>query len=461
MSTVRQVSHPLPVARVDVVERGVRARTNRVPCIIDRDVTFSTALLESYCLTAWEPVVFDALLVAAAVEFCDKTHRRPTQSWSRRIELQVPVHEPDRWNEKAVHEGLQDALAFLTGDQWSFHFVGRKAPASIPGQIHFSLPQEGCAIIPYSDGLDSRAVAGLAARELGERLIRVRLGSKTWDTPLEMTAREKQPFTSIPYRVPLEKGQAVESSARSRGFKFALMSALAAYLIKAHTVIVPESGQGALGPALVTVGQSYEDYRNHPLFTDRMERLALALFGHRVRFEFPQLWHTKGQTLARFVTECGDSSWNQTRSCWQQNRQVSVGGRKRQCGVCAACMLRRLSVHAAGLQEPNHLYVWEDLTVPTFEGGAAAGFGKITPALREYAIAGTLHLDHLASLQRSAVNQSALDMAVFQLSRSRGLPESEVRAKLARLLEQHEREWRNFLGSLGSRSFVANWTVQS
>ncbi len=51
------------------------------------------------------------------------------------------------------------------------------------------------------------------------------------------------------------------------------------YLAGASRVIVPESGQGALGPALVPVGQAYVDYRSHPLFTERMERFLAALLG--------------------------------------------------------------------------------------------------------------------------------------------------------------------------------------
>jgi hypothetical protein len=297
---------------------------------------------------------------------------------------------------------------------------------------------------------------------MGDKLIRVRLGSKTCDGK-ELSC-QKQPFTSVPYRVQPGKRAFVESSARSRGFKFALLSGLAAYLAKAGQVIVPESGQGALGPVLVTVGQGYEDYRSHPLFTDRMERFLEALLHHEVRFNFPQLWHTKAETLKKFVDECKDgSSWSGTWSCWQQTRQVSVDGKKRQCGICAACLLRRLSVHAAGLAESKQTYVWEDLSARTFEAGAAPSFAakKITRALREYAIAGTLHLDHLAGLRTSPANSRMLDLSTFQLSRSLGLTDEDVRSRLDRLLLQHKREWQSFTHSHGGTSFLANWATEA
>ncbi|HKQ97746.1 MAG TPA: 7-cyano-7-deazaguanine synthase [Candidatus Polarisedimenticolia bacterium] len=298
------------------------------------------------------------------------------------------------------------------------------------------------------------------AQEMGDSLVRIRLGSMSQDG--EALTRARQPFTAVPYRVKASDTGFVESSARSRGFKFALISGIAAFLAKAHEVIVPESGQGALGPALVTVGQAHEDYRSHPLFTERMEKLIELVLGHRLSFRFPQLWNTKGETLRRYVMSYRDTSWSQTWSCWRQNRHVSVDGKRRQCGVCAACMLRRMSIHAAGVSEPSEHYVWTDLSAPTFEAGAVASYrdnGKITNASREYAIAGALHLDHLAGLVGVPTHSSSLDLAAFQLGAVLGLAQSDTRARLDRLLKQHKLEWENFMLSLGRRSFLTDWVM--
>ena len=94
-----------------------------------------------------------------------------------------------------------------------------------------------------------------------------------------------------------------------------------------------------------------------------MENFVLALFDHKVRYTYPRLWCTKGETLAEFLGRYpGDMGWKDTRSCWQQQRQVSVSGRFRQCGICAACLLRRMSIHAAGRSEDTETYVWENLS---------------------------------------------------------------------------------------------------
>jgi 7-cyano-7-deazaguanine synthase in queuosine biosynthesis len=450
-----------PSIAIDVAESPAGRRRGHVPCWIGEHVKFSTESLETYCVTNWEPVVYDALLVAAAVEFADRKLRRPALKWDRQIEIRIPMHDPDRWNHQAVSTALHEALEFLTGDNWNITFRSRLKRLEEPRQRRFDLPQGITSVIPYSDGLDSRVVAGLMSKELGNKLICVRLGSKRSEK--RSSRRYQHPFTAIPYEVKLEKGESVESSVRSRGFKFALISGLAAYLSKANQIIVSESGQGSLGPALVTVGQAYEDYRTHPLFTRRMEKLLAALLGHTVQFQFPRVWYTKAETLAKYVAECQPSAWSDTLSCWQQNRQVSVDHKRRQCGICAACMLRRMSIHAAGQTEPKETYVWEDLSAKTFDEGAASSFPKtkITGKLREYAIAGTLHLDHLAGLQASRADAQTLALNVFQLSRSLGIPESEVQVKLSRLLTQHETEWKEFVHSLGKNSFMAKWAIHA
>ena len=123
-------------------------------------------------------------------------------------------------------------------------------------------------------------------------------------------------------------------------------------------------------------------------------------------------------------------------------------------------MLRRLSVHAAGLTEPTDTYVWERLDASTFESGAAVGFDKITPALREYAIAGTLHLDHLAGLSRSSRHAGLLHRHAIHIALTLGLPPQDTEEQMRRMLDQHAAEWADFVVSLGPNSFITKWTYR-
>lgn len=452
----------LPIHCVEVVDSAKRVRRNWIRCRIGEHLIFDPNHLGTYCLAPLDPRVYDAFVVAAAVQFCDHTKARPSTGWGREILLRISVHDPDLWGSDTVSTTLHEALSFLTGDKWTIAFTARASPAKTPQQQHFNVPDNSPVVMPFSDGLDSHLVAGLMKREHGTNLIPVRLGSRAAG---ERSRREqKYPFAAMPYRVACHGVRSVEASARSRGFRFALLSGIAAFLSGAEKIVVSESGQGALAPVLVPVGHAYEDYRNHPLFTDRMKAFLHALLGHKVHYGYPRLWHTKGETLAKYRSIFpNDADWMATRSCWQKQRHVSVCGKMRQCGICAACMLRRMSVHAAGCTEDAATYVWNNLGARTFEGGAdpAASPKKPRGAMYEYAIAGTLHLDHFAGLIESQVNRSSVDRHVLQLSRSLGLTQEDARARLESLVHRHRDEWQAFLGSVGPRSFVAQWAARA
>ena len=259
MGRVGASTAKLPTHRVDVVEPDVPARRYWTKCEIGKNLKFDTEGLEAYCFANWDVRVFDAFVLAAAVEFCDRTKARRSARWGRDIFLRVPTHDPAHWHSIAVLGALRGGLEFLTGDRWHLEFVARRKAEPPPQQRRLSLPEGAGVIIPFSDGLDSRAVAGLAECEYGHKLIRVRLGSRSFNG--HRTGDGYVPFAAVPYRVSYGKKGFLETSVRSRGFKFALLSGIAAYLSQSRLVIVPESGQGALGPVLVPVGQAYEDYR--------------------------------------------------------------------------------------------------------------------------------------------------------------------------------------------------------
>jgi hypothetical protein len=455
---MEQEYESLPPYCVHVVEAPTRAMRGVIQCEIGQgqNLSFSSEGLESYCFMPQESIIFDALLLAAAVEFCDRSLRRPSWTWGRNIILRLPVHDSGSWKAAAVTNTVTEALNFLTGDLWTLDFRERKRKEPLRHQRPLNLPLNANAVMPFSDGLDSWCVGTLFECNRDAELVRVRvLSRKVGRRPSD----REQPFASIPYDVRTRTNNQPGSSGRHRGFKFALISGIAAYLAKVDTIMMPESGQGALGPALVPVGRAYTDYRTHPLFTAKMERFLTALFGCRIHYDFPRLRNTKGETLRDAVAVSADSEvWKKTRSCWQHNGRVSVDGKRRQCGVCAACMLRRLSVHAAGFEEASQTYVWENLRSPSFAAGAALGFSKSPNPYREYAVAGTLHMDHLAAVITSDLHQTALRRNAFQISQGLGESVDSVEVKLRHLLETHRNEWRNFMNSLGVDSFVRPWT---
>ncbi|MBK8545161.1 MAG: hypothetical protein IPL62_17505 [Caulobacteraceae bacterium] len=140
-----------------------------------------------------------------------------------------------------------------------------------------------------------------------------------------------------------------------------------------------------------------------------MEAFLSALLGRQLNFKQPRLEMTKGESLLAYLDhtrvnrDAATVGLREARSCWQTRHYVAVGdGTRRQCGVCASCMLRRLSMHVAGIEEASETYSWENLNAPDLVAAAPDKYkDKIGPAQKNYAIAGTLHLTHLARLRSS------------------------------------------------------------
>src|SRR2546423_12865548 len=71
----------------------------------------------------------DLLKVAAAVYCADRLTTRPG-TWTRSIELNVPVREPELWG--AVGDELVEAISFLSGDRWQLDARPSAEPVSKP-----------------------------------------------------------------------------------------------------------------------------------------------------------------------------------------------------------------------------------------------------------------------------------------------------------------------------------------
>lgn len=118
-------------------------------------------------------------------------------------------------------------------------------------------------------------------------------------------------------------------------------------------------------------------------------------------------------------------------------------------------MLRRVSVHAAGLAEHPETYVCTNMSAATLESAVHPDFERLNDAYREYAFAGVLHMHHLATMADPGVRQIVGRHArsLRPVLRAKGDPEE----RLVRLLERHADEWRAYLNALKPSSFVNQW----
>ena len=415
---------------------------------VGSDIQFDAKVLDTFDVKGFLPLHYDILVLCAAIEFADRRWKRPL-SWRRTLNVTIPVIDLKRWQRPDVLSSLRSVLNHLTGDTWHFQFVQARNTSPIGSrQIPLDFGKTKSFAVAYSNGLDSRAVSALCGSEQEALCVRVS-GNQ------QRRKDEDAYFTHIPFKV--AGYRSAESSFRSRGFQFAAVTAIAAHLSSIPRIVVPESGQGALGPAMLPLANIYADYRNHPVFFRKMERFIRSLLEYEVRFEQPRLWFTKGQTLKEFLCLDGKSKRHltETRSCWQTRRIVNQGKRKH-CGLCAACLLRRLSLFAADVREAPRTYVVHNLTTPTL-AEALAGIPDRADRdiMIEYGSVGARHLQHLADM--SSLPDEQLRVHASQIALAIGETYSDTLENLRKMLLVHAVEWRAFLSAQGEESFLNTW----
>jgi hypothetical protein len=167
-----------------------------------------------------------------------------------------------------------------------------------------------------------------------------------------------------------------------------------------------------------------------------------------IRFEQPQLWKTKGEVLSNLRDQDLIAGWEQTRSCAARPKE-RYG--RHGCGICGGCLLRTVSIHAAGLTSPAgdnafDIYALED-SVRDRDGREK----RMTPGERDVAVRAISAMAEFARLADSPEGELVIDREARLIdSRNPGV----VKAKLLRLIRRHRTEWDAFIGSLPNRSWV-------
>ena len=422
-----------------------------ITAVVGRDITFNAAVLDSFDVKGFQPVHYDLMVLCAAIELADRRWKRP-RGWRRDLHVTIPVIDLGSWQDREALENLHSVLRHLTCDDWNLTFVQAKNPSPVgtrQGMLNF--PNTKTFAIAYSDGLDSRAVAALSGDRNEALCIRVAQHRQRRNTGDSY-------FTQIPFRVRGYRSD--ESSFRSRGFKFAAVTAIAAHLSSLTRIMAPESGQSALGPVLLPLHNIYPDYRNHPTFFRKMERFIRVLLNHHVHYDQPRLWYTKGQTLRAFLELPGKlgHELTSTRSCWQNRRIVNIGRSKRQCGLCAACLLRRQSLHAVSVNESSDTYVISNLRASDMTDALSVVRNAADKhVMMDYGSVGARHLQHLGDI--AVLPDDKLRVHVSEIATATGATYQETLLNLRTLLETHAEEWKAFIGAQGERSFLKSWMV--
>ncbi len=423
---------------------------------LDGKTTFETKHLHEYCYSSPTPLSHDVALLLGAVRLADRGFtRHHSRGWSRRLNIELPVFELHKWRSADVKDRLEECLAYLTGDQWTFDFVKRRRQSPQVGQTHLvTSPNAPRVFVPFSHGLDSYAQSTLLQSRDEVEIVPVNINARrrvgAWNT----LGRRGRP-RAVPVSSQVDEPKHPEQSFRSRAFIFDLMAAYGAAISGGHSVLVPENGQGSLGGSLVPLGAEAPHRSCHPGFTTRLAGLVRALTGAEVAFEHPGLFQTKGQVLAELalVRPAANIWLSEHASCSYDARHAHREGHKVHCGVCGNCLLRRLSVHSAGLTDTT-LYLATDLEASSLEKAFPPG-NKPT----EFRAYGDIAHNGARSMQRLAELANDPDAPrvwaeIDGLAQYQTRPIKEVEKDMYSFLGQHRDEWSAFLNHCGKSSWV-------
>ncbi|MGD0469985.1 MAG: hypothetical protein ABSA54_16525 [Terriglobales bacterium] len=448
----------IPSVTIDVSEAGVRARTADHICRIGRDLIINLERLSRYCLVDLQPIEDDLLLVAGAVAFADRVvARRSSIAWRRNLHVTIPVHDPDQWSERTLYRKLISTLDYVTGDNWEFSFKRRQNRTNVKPQARLAMPNEASLVMPFSDGLDSFAVARLInAEHPNTPLILVTTGNQK-NRALDLSNSELGRMlyrVAIPFTLSSRHRNVRfrEASYRSRAFVYGVVAGIAAHQLGANQIYVAESGQGSLGPWLTPVGNEAPDVRMHPSFTTRLSSFLNHIFGGSLSHAHPRLWKTKGETLRKLKNLGLADQWWLTSSCARDQRYVFLDNKKIQCGVCAGCLLRRQSLLAAELSSDSDRYLWSDLRAPKLSEALTSR--DTTQNDEHQALCAALEMQQFGEISHDS---KKISIAAEELSPYVNQNANAVIVQLQRLIAAHAAEWQVFRSSMGSQSFINQW----
>jgi 7-cyano-7-deazaguanine synthase in queuosine biosynthesis len=302
---------------------------------------------------------WDLLSIALSVVAADLSCRREESpdGWTREIELEIAVREPDLWN--GLAGSLRYALGLLSTDRWNLRFIGITEAAPRP-RATTSLPQDGVVLL--SGGLDS-LVGASDITSRGEKLLAVSQSVRGDDAKQAKFARA---IGGGLFHLQLNHNARApglgDDSQRARSLIFLSYGALAATSTERYRdgaavpLYVCENGFIAINPPLTGARLGSLSTRTaNPVFLRAIQNV-LDVAELRVCLETPYRYLTKGELLEN----CADQPFlrlhaGESTSCGRFKRF-----KYRHCGRCVPCQIRRAAFLRWGQPDPTH-YVFTDL----------------------------------------------------------------------------------------------------
>lgn len=348
-------------------------------------------------------VAMDLFVIACAMYAADTRIERKKfgeDSWTRLIDLFIPVSSPDLWNAQKNH--LETIFRFLTGDIWNLNFrIRTNLPVISPvgNRQSYQMPYQTNTVCLFSGGMDSF----IGAVDLLEQSIRPLLvgHAKSADVTTYQTkcanAISSAYISNKPERIyayiRITKDQlfnSIDNTERGRSFLFLTLGAVCASALSQHShLIIPENGMISLNLPLtpLRIG-SHSTRTTHPKYLQMMQTLFMQL-GLNVELNNPYQFKTKGEMLRDCRNQTLVAS-TQTMSCSHPaagRYKGGIGSSSRHCGYCVPCIIRKAAFRFASINDPSPYGTdldtkYLDITKP--EGADVLAFKYMIGKIRRY-----------------------------------------------------------------------------
>jgi len=326
----------------------------------------------------------DLVLIASAVYAADKRISRATEaqdSWTREIDLHIPVAQPEIWSRAA--SDLQRMLQFLTGDRWRLFFrLSPKKYRSLAREVaEPATTRTSCCL--FSGGLDS-FIGAIDLFSQGESPLLVSHGWVASDSKHQqlclnalvgnfpsLSIRHLRSRIGFPEQ--LIKDSEPERTERSRSFLFFSLAASAISGTSSPTTIyIPENALISLNIPLdpLRLG-SFSTRTTHPFYIARFNEM-LASVGILTRLLNPYRHMTKGE----MASSCKDTALLENSHTLTMSRSSASKARWKglppsHCGHCVPCIIRRAALAKMSVDDAT-VYV-TDLHGSTLNSTKAEG----------------------------------------------------------------------------------------
>lgn len=317
----------------------------------------------------------DLLCLATLVYLADTRISRVVHSqnsWTREIEIELPVANPDRWNQH--RHILMEMLNYLSGDRWSILFVQRDnhIVSRVDGEQHSS---HFSAAMLFSGGMDS-LINVINHLEKHHKVILVShagdSNTKNVQENLLSDFKTQYPDEIQPlfcdlwmvFDKDIIPNGGIETTTRSRSFLFIAFGCCVLSGIESICQLeVPENGLIALNVPLdlLRVG-SHSTHTTHPFYLG-LWNSALSSLGFNLSIANPYWNMTKGE----MAEQCTNQTFllnvlSHSISCSSMTKSRWTGNSPQHCGHCVPCIIRRAATHKAfKIQNENTIYTNSDM----------------------------------------------------------------------------------------------------